>query len=479
MKFFLARLVAFLPLIRALEAQTLLSYEDASLIAWRAYGTMVSQYITAGQPLKKGTDFIFVTPPSTIAVRGGTPVPEAITNNDLWPFADSLQLNNDPLFDVAGMSYIQALDYYLNSVDLGTKEPTAAQLAKITQLQDALFAAQEKFFSVDSDAYNKYINDARAQATKQTFAAWCNAKYPTYNAYKNSMRSANSALQQYSLQVYGPAYNTLTDQRTKIETRAQEGMSLEPGYNMPVYGGSYNVQFKPFAKHEITEGLHYKPLYSLGGGFEEVCDTWINGTSSGQFSFSWNMKNVNGRDWSSLGHSTSVKSGGGGFFSILSAKHSSTKEETQFNSWTSKFSENVSLRLTMKGPPVLFNIQAGGWDVPAVRATYPKITKNGINNLAGKVRITKLLLGHQVGLTITISDSATWKSVSQFISSSKKDTRGGLRIFGFGFGAGVGGNTFRNITEVQTSEQGNGGVIVIPPGPVGIPMMLGAFGKAV
>jgi hypothetical protein len=110
MKFFLARLVAFLPLIRALEAQTLLSYEDASLIAWRAYGTMVSQYITAGQPLKKGTDFIFVTPPSTIAVRGGTPVPEAITNNDLWPFADSLQLNNDPLFDVAGMSYIQALD---------------------------------------------------------------------------------------------------------------------------------------------------------------------------------------------------------------------------------------------------------------------------------------------------------------------------------------------------------------------------------
>jgi len=247
MKFvFTQKLIFFLPLIKALEAQTLLSFEDASRIAWRSYGSMVEQTILAGQPLVKGRDFVFITPPSTVAIRGGTPCPEAVTNNELFPFADSLQRTDDPFLDLAGVSYVQALDLYvspqsstlsvhlisksyLNSVDLGNKTPTQAQLDKITELQDALFTAQKKFFSVDDDAYSKYIADARAQAAKQTFAAWCSTKYPTYNAYKNQMRSANAALQQYSIQVYGPAFNTLADQRTRLETRAQEQLGLEPG----------------------------------------------------------------------------------------------------------------------------------------------------------------------------------------------------------------------------------------------------------
>jgi hypothetical protein len=49
---------------------------------------------------------------------------------------------------------------------------------------------------------------------------------------------------------------------------------------MPVYGnaGTYNVQINPFAQHQQTDGIIYKPLYSLLGGFEEVCDSWINYT---------------------------------------------------------------------------------------------------------------------------------------------------------------------------------------------------------
>ena len=104
------KLVAFLPLLKALEAQSLLSFEDASRIAWRAYGSMVEQTILAGQSLVKGRDFVFVTPPSTVAIRGGTPCPAAVTNNELYPFADSLQRNDDPFLDLAGVSYIQALD---------------------------------------------------------------------------------------------------------------------------------------------------------------------------------------------------------------------------------------------------------------------------------------------------------------------------------------------------------------------------------
>jgi len=123
---------------------------------------------------------------------------------------------------------------YLNSVNLGIGNPTQAQLDKITQLQNALFAAQEKFWSVSDSAYAAYTADPQAQATKQTFAAWVVQKDPVYTAYKNAMRTANSALQTYTLQVYGPAYNTLTDQRAAIETLAQDGTELQPGSVSPI-----------------------------------------------------------------------------------------------------------------------------------------------------------------------------------------------------------------------------------------------------
>jgi hypothetical protein len=98
-------------------------------------------------------------------------------------------------------------------------------------------------------------------------------------------------------------------------------------YNMPVYGnaGTYNVQINPFAQHQQSDGIIYKPLYSLQGHFEETCDAWINYTvcplrlqihiyslilthSQGPVNtrYDWIMQNVNGHDWSSLGHSTSV-----------------------------------------------------------------------------------------------------------------------------------------------------------------------------
>lgn len=57
--------------------------EEASLIAWKAYGDLIKNYITANQPLTPGTDFVYVTPPTSNFVRGGTPCPESVTNFEL------------------------------------------------------------------------------------------------------------------------------------------------------------------------------------------------------------------------------------------------------------------------------------------------------------------------------------------------------------------------------------------------------------
>jgi hypothetical protein len=87
-----------------------ISANDATLLAWRAYGDFVADYLTAGVGLKQGTDYVYVTPPSLSAIRGGSPVPFAVQNFDLFDFADSLQKGNEPLLNPDGPSYVQNLE---------------------------------------------------------------------------------------------------------------------------------------------------------------------------------------------------------------------------------------------------------------------------------------------------------------------------------------------------------------------------------
>lgn len=95
-------------LTKQLQAQ-FVPESEARLVAWRAYGDFVSQLLTAGQPIVKGRDLVYVTPPNLAAVRGGTPVPESVTNFDLFPLASALQNQSEPLLDPQGPSYIDAL----------------------------------------------------------------------------------------------------------------------------------------------------------------------------------------------------------------------------------------------------------------------------------------------------------------------------------------------------------------------------------
>ena len=105
-------LFILLSLTTGLEAQ-FVKESEARLVAWRAYGDFVGQLLTAGQPITKGRDFVYVTPPNLAAVRGGTPVPESVTNYDLFPLADGLQKQSEPLLDPQGASYIDALYAYV------------------------------------------------------------------------------------------------------------------------------------------------------------------------------------------------------------------------------------------------------------------------------------------------------------------------------------------------------------------------------
>jgi len=113
-----------------------------------------------------------------------------------------------------------------------------------------------------------------------------------------------------------------------------------------------------------------------------------------------------------------------------------------------------------------------------VRNTYPSILPNGIDTLKGRVRLEKLLIGYEIGLTITINDSSTWQSAYSFLQTAQRTTGGGFSIFGFHFGAGGTTTTHRNITDVHFVDNKSSGQIVIPPSLPGLTFMMGALGKA-
>lgn len=92
-----------------------------------------------------------------------------------------------------------------------------------------LETAQNKFDEESNSANERYMNDARAQAQKQTFAAWINQRAPLYNQYLRQVQLANSNLQSYQISVYGPLHRGIGQLRDKIEFRAGNEYGLEPG----------------------------------------------------------------------------------------------------------------------------------------------------------------------------------------------------------------------------------------------------------
>ncbi|KAH6717369.1 hypothetical protein BKA61DRAFT_547217 [Leptodontidium sp. MPI-SDFR-AT-0119] len=302
---------------------------------------------------------------------------------------------------------------------------------------------------------------------------------PSYvdNLY-SYVQTADSALQQYEIAVFGPQYRTVVTQRNKIDNQARDELMPEPGYNMPVYPSPYSVALSPWSQHELSDGILYKPSYTLGNAFEESCDAWFNNTSTARSKYTWSMKSVNGHDWSSLGHTTSMTKFGGSAFCLLSASKTTTTDTTVFNSWSKGFSENVSLEISMKGAPLVFSIGAGYWDVGGVRSTYPHLLSHRTDTLASRVRLQKLLIGYEVGLKITINETSTWNSVYNFLQDAKTSSSASVNIWGIHFGAGGTKETRRNITEIQFVNDGVSGQIVIPPSQPGVTYLLGALGKA-
>jgi len=94
------------------------------------------------------------------------------------------------------------------------------------------------------------------------------------------------------------------------------------------------------------------------------------------------------------------------------------------------------------------------------------------------VRLQKILVGYQVGITITFNDASLWTAVSSYVKNAQSNVGGGISIFGFKFGAGSSSTYSRSTSDIRVVSQGNIGQLVLPPTAPGVTVMLGALGKA-
>ncbi|KAF2747647.1 hypothetical protein M011DRAFT_477265 [Sporormia fimetaria CBS 119925] len=468
----------FVQILSLSAAALAVDNEEASLVAWKAYGDIIKSFLTGGQPITKGQDFIYIAPPTSVFVRGGTVCPESVTNFELYNVADRLQNSSSPLLGTTGPLYHQALESYLESVAVSDRVLTDAEKKKLATLEKAVDAAKTKFSKQKNTAFMTWRKDEVAQYFNQSFQAWVTDNDPQYANFQAQLVTADASYNNYMLSLYGSKYNLLQEQRTRINGKAQNELSPVPGYNMMVYpsADSYAVSLKPWIKNEITDFVAYRPSYSLAG-YENTCDAYFR-NNLGRTTLEYSFKNVDGHDWSTFGYEKRVVKGGGGFFGILGYKQSSTSETTHYNSWSGSWQQDVKVTISMKGSPALVPINAGFWDVGNVRQTYPKLRAGESDTLAGNVRLTHALVGYQIAMNLTFSNQETWKNVTQFIETGKKSKAGGLQVFGFSFGASGGGSYQYTFNDLKTSATSDGGVISIPPTPEGMMFMLGARGKA-
>lgn len=81
---------------------------------WRSYGDLVKRLLLGSNDLQHGLDYIFVCPPTEHGIRGGRPIPDAVTNFNISSVADSLQSPDSPLFMIrSDQGYFDSLKKYV------------------------------------------------------------------------------------------------------------------------------------------------------------------------------------------------------------------------------------------------------------------------------------------------------------------------------------------------------------------------------
>ncbi|QRD90090.1 hypothetical protein F9C07_2256673 [Aspergillus flavus] len=371
-------------------------------LIWRAY---------------EGLDYVYVCPPTEHGLRAGRPIPDAVTNSNVYSVANSLQRVDSPLFTIhTDLSYFESLDNYLKAVTV--KTITQEQKAEIRQAIKEQIEAEEQRNIAKASALVAWKNDPDAQANHRTFQDWAIDNADSYLELEEQFILTSGQVDLLQSKYYGALAGTL---REKLENLAADTKYSDPGYNMPCFIRDYAIDEAAIDADRRVEDIDgrdlvYQPLYTIDGY----------------------------DDWKELGHSKNISRRANKFFFFFSKSSSTSTAETHLN-----FNGSVQHHTWLMGEN---------------------------DTSLGLVRVSKILVGYEVSLKIRFAESLKTQ-VRNMVSQAQSESNGGLRIFGFQFGPDqASGTSFtRDVNSIKYNETTN--EISLPASPRGCPVILGILGR--
>ncbi|QMW31156.1 hypothetical protein G4B84_006537, partial [Aspergillus flavus NRRL3357] len=399
---------------------------------------------------KEGLDYVYVCPPTEHGLRAGRPIPDAVTNSNVYSVANSLQRVDSPLFTIhTDLSYFESLDNYLKAVTV--KTITQEQKAEIRQAIKEQIEAEEQRNIAKASALVAWKNDPDAQANHRTFQDWAIDNADSYLELEEQFILTSGQVDLLQSKYYGALAGTL---REKLENLAADTKYSDPGYNMPCFIRDYAIDEAAIDADRRVEDIDgrdlvYQPLYTIDGY----------------------------DDWKELGHSKNISRRANKFFFFFSKSSSTSTAETHLNFNGSEWkqpgrqrSRRIWLGLHRCSTSHLAYGDSG------VRRTFPNLLKGENDTSLGLVRVSKILVGYEVSLKIRFAESLKTQ-VRNMVSQAQSESNGGLRIFGFQFGPDqASGTSFtRDVNSIKYNETTN--EISLPASPRGCPVILGILGR--
>nr|KMM68425.1 hypothetical protein CPAG_04752 [Coccidioides posadasii RMSCC 3488] len=455
-----------------MNAETKIPAGDS--IIWRAYGQIIKRLLLGPNELEQDLDYIYICAPTEHGLRGGQSIPDAVTNFNISSIADTLQRANSPMFMIrTELSYVQSLNNYLKAAKV--KTITQAQVAEIKQAIERQREAESSRNDAKKQALEAWKLDLEAQENPISFEKWAIENADSYLELKEEADLAAGQVDQLQSRYYGAAAATLREKRERLEKLAMNTTSSNPGYNMPCFIRDYKINDAALNEGRRVEDINsqeliYQPLYVIDG-YESACDSWVQGTAGDGMISTLDLTTVTQDDYRELGHSRSVSRSANKFFYFFSKSSAASTEESHLTFNGSDWTYKTKITLFMKAPARVFNIRPGLWDDGGVRRTFPELLEGEVDSALGLVRVSKILVGYEVSVTIHFAESLR--------TQARSESKGGLRIFGFQFGPdkSSGASFSRDLNSLTYNETTN--EMTLPATPRGVPVILGALGRKI
>ncbi|KAG6831807.1 hypothetical protein H0H92_007484 [Tricholoma furcatifolium] len=421
---------------------------------------------------------VLISPVTQRGMAAGDLIYPQMTNYLIYKFADALQYSDNPCYTGGSAgSYIQQL----------RSNPSSATAIRMANARNTATAANANYFQVQSQALAQF-NQVKELYPNQTFWQWASENYPPLAAAEMTRQAAQAQLYQAMEAYFGPDAITLSNYVNNI-TNAHSSNAF-PGYNMEGLIDDEdliaqaikfaNTGGSPAEMPDIQPDIIRVPAYSIATYVSSV-QAWIDASGHGATrsqEISIDINKGPSTKWEDYGFRAVHGGGGGGFWPFFHAEVFSNNQWVVRTLNTSGRESDVSVQLAMIGIQK-FDIRPGEWDVPNIKALFPKRLPTAPDVLSSKyAQVISILVGYDVQLNVKFGSSM--RDEVNRIYEEVKSTGGWMSVFGFrvsaGKDAGLTDQVVTNFHDVQW-DQSTGSMSLTPTAGQVYPTILAAVAQ--